>query len=215
MPPIWIDFQGHYTAWRITRINKLVSILGRDWFKDKDVLEAGAGYGHVGEEIMKLGARVTFAEGKPEYFQKITERLPNAEVVLLDNDTEWDLGWKWDLVIHWGLGYHLDNWKRDLTITCKHGKIISYETEVLDVQQGIEVKVPESWAHGALHGVGTRPSPMLIETHLRDIGAKFTRHDDKDLNAEYFRYDWQPGYRQGKWEDGLRRFYIIYPKEEK
>jgi len=216
--PVWADFEGHYTAWRITRINKLKAILGEGWFKDKDVLELGCGYGHVGGELIKLGAKVTFAEGKKEYVDETQKRFPHSDVVILDNDTTWDLGWTWDLVIHWGLGYHLDNWKRDLTITCQHGKIISYETEVLDSKESAEVKVDETInnePHKALHGVGTRPSCLAIENHIRSLGAKFTRHDDKDLNTEYFRYDWAAGWREGKWENGMRRFYIIYPKEDR
>ena len=128
----WGWFKGHYIKWRETRINKLVSILGKDWFKGKTVLECACGLGHIGEEIMKLGAVVTFAEGREIFVRETKKRLPNAEVILLDQDTDWNLNRKFDLIIHWGLLYHLDNWKQDLANTVKHADIICFETVVMD-----------------------------------------------------------------------------------
>jgi len=206
----WGWFKGHYIKWRETRINKLVSILGKDWFKGKTVLECACGLGHVGEELMnKYGAIVTFAEGRDIFVYETKKRLPSAEVIVLDNDSDWNLNRKFDLLIHWGLLYHTDNWKRDLENAVKHADIISLETVVYDIEGRKEIKIREGGHHhGATHGIGTRASVEAIESHLESLGTIFQRYDDKDLNAEYFQYDWKST-GNGRHGDNTRRFWMI------
>lgn len=207
------NFDGHFIAWRKTRINKLVSILGEGWFQGKTVLELGCGYGHIGKEIQQKGSLVTFVEGRKEYIEKIKENVGNSEIILLDQENEWNLERVFDLVIHWGVLYHLENWKKDLIISLRHGKIITLESEVVDSNDpNLEIKVTETgWGgNGALHAVGTRPSVAAIEKCILDQNLIFKRYDDPDLNAEYHFYDWKGGtIAPNNWKSGMRRFWII------
>lgn len=219
-------FLGHYIQWRPNRINKLIQILGKEWFKGKEILELACGYGYIGKELMKLGSIVTFAEGKEHNISHIAKDLDidKTDIYLLDQDKRWNLNKKFDLVIHWGVSYHLDNWRRDLKIAIDHGKIVSFENEVLDSnKENIfkEIKVNEQkWFEGAKNGLGTRASVASIEYFLDCLCVDFKRYDDTDLNcdSEYgwkYVYDWKDEKHicppETDFYDGLRRFWMIYP----
>lgn len=205
---------AHFIPWRRTRINKLVSILTPEWFKDKTVLELACGYGHIGAELKKLGAIVTFAEGNEQYISNLAENAGDSEIYILDQDLPWDMEKQFDLVIHWGILYHLNDWRRDLITSIKHGKIISLESEVLDCRDpNGEIKINEGWYDGAKNHVGTRVAVPLIEKVISEQGVRFTRHDDADLNAEYHVYDWPAGRyikSNNPYTTGVERFWTIY-----
>jgi hypothetical protein len=220
-------FQGAYITWRPIRINKLISILGENWFKDKKILELGCGFGHIGIELKKLGSIVTFAEAQEEYVLQIASNAGESDIYIIDQDDKWQLDEEFDLVINWGVNYHLDNWRQDIKNSIKHGKIVSLETEVIDSDDITdEAKIREvGWFAGAKNSVGTRPSVAAIEILLRNLGAKFERYDDEDLNCEnsewgwWYKYDWKEGecksVLKNQFYDGLRRFWMIYNGDDK
>ena len=197
-------FQGHFIRWREVRINKLISILGKDWFKGKSILELACGYGHIGKSLKELGAIVTQTEGNPEYAKV-------AEAIVLDQDKEWDLKREFDLVIHWGILQHLDNWRRDLQTAIRHGRIITLDTECVDFDDPMaEIKVNENWYDGAMNKIGTRASVAAIEKCIADLGCTFKRYDDSGLDVEYHKYSWKEGEYKNDWKSTLRRFWMIY-----
>ena len=202
-------FEGHFIPWRKSRINKLISILGLEWFQGKKILELGCGFGHVGHELIKLGCDVTFTEGRNQFINVIKKNNPDSNVYLVDNDENWMLGSRFDLIIHWGLLYHLKNWKQDLKNCLWHSSLICLETEVVDSEEDIEIEVKETNYDGALNSVGVRPSVGNIEKFLQSLGCEITRYDDSDLNAAYMKYDWKAGSFPGQWKLGHRRFWMV------
>ena len=48
------NFEGHYDLWRDKRVTKIISHYGPLFFKNKKVLELGAGYGHIGNYLSAL-----------------------------------------------------------------------------------------------------------------------------------------------------------------
>ena len=108
------DRDGNYIEWRRTRIEKVESLFGKDFFKGKKMLELGCAMGHTGRHFEELGATVTFAEGRPEIVETIDKINPDSKIIQLDQEHEWDLGERFDIIIHWGVLYHLDHWKEDL-----------------------------------------------------------------------------------------------------
>ena len=84
-------FSGHYDAWQKSRIDKIISIIGQEFFKDKTMLELGCGHGYIGKYFQDIGADVTFAEGRPEHIDSIKLRMPDAKTVLLNQENNWDL----------------------------------------------------------------------------------------------------------------------------
>ena len=126
-------FMDHYRGWRPKRISKIESIFGKEFFKDKTILELGCGYGDIGKHFVeKLGSIVTFAEGRQEHIPFIKENNPNSKVVLLDQEKLWNFDEKFDVIIHFGVMYHLKNWKQDLECALKHTDLIILESEIAD-----------------------------------------------------------------------------------
>jgi hypothetical protein len=202
-------FQSHYISWRESRINKIISILGKDFFNNKTILELAAGHGDTGRYFRSLGSTVTFAEGNELYLPKIKELNPDSYILRVDQDKEWNLGQKFDIVIHWGVLYHLNNWQRDLQTAISHGKIIFLESEVCNSDDPyFEIKTNENGYDQAVNGIGSRPSAGMIERCIVEAGASYTRYNDSDINAGFHRYDW-PVTNTRTWEPGLRRFWII------
>lgn len=125
-------FEGMYTGWRETRIQKLISILGKDWFPGKTILELGSGHAHIGNALSQLGAIMTCTDGRSEHVDFIKQTYPHIETFQLDQDKPWNLNRQFDLVINWGVSYHLDDWQTDLITSILHGRMVSLETNCAD-----------------------------------------------------------------------------------
>ena len=222
------DFENsiHYDEWQNKRIEKLISILGENWFKGKKILEVGCGFGHIGKKLMdRFDCIVDFTEGRNEYISKIKENCKEeCNVWCVDHDSDYSevlAGKYYDLIIHWGLLYHLSNWKQDLEIIFKHSDIVSLELEVLDFDDPTRsLKINEFVAKiepfhfdQALNGIGTRITQDAIEIFLKNKNLKFKRYDDSDLNNNHHVYDWIPK-NDKSYTDGKRRFWMIYKDGE-
>lgn len=202
-------FNGPYEGWRAKRLHKLVTILGKEWFKGKRILELGAGHGHIGNALQSLGAEVTCTEGREDHIQHIRSLYPNLRVLHLDQDKPWNLNERFDLVIHWGVLYHLDNWEEDLKSALNHAPMMALETEVADSSDPtFQIKVPEEGFDQALNGVGSRPSTGFIESFLVKADTIYTRYDHAELNSGPHKYDWIPK-NNDTWNIGQRRYWII------
>ena len=204
------QFVGHYNDWRVKRVGFVEKLYGKSFFRDKTILELGCGHGHIGRYLQnRLGAKVTFADGREEHLHTIKEILPSADTILLDQNKPWDLNRKFDVVIHWGVLYHLDDWKSDLESVSKHTNLLFLESEVVDTDDpDYEIKVDK--VDGYDQDLGektTRTSAAAIESHLVDLEFIYNRFDSPELNAEFHVYDWEVKHTK-QWEQGKRRFWI-------
>jgi SAM-dependent methyltransferase len=188
-------FEQHYTEWREKRIAKIEKIFGTDYFKNKNILEVGCGYGQIGKHFRGLGADVEFTEGREEHLPFIKENNPGCAVYHTNHDEPWNLNKKYDVLIHFGLLYHLTNWQQDLQCAFKHADIVILETEILD-------SLKEDGHYNARDGGGydqalptsyyaVRPSALFVEKVIRENGFSFTRYDDQDLECTYHTYVWK------------------------
>jgi hypothetical protein len=207
-------FDGHYNHWRETRIKKIISIFGESFFKGKTILELGCGWGDVGRYFQTLGAKVTFADGRQKHLDVIKKRDPLSNVLLIDQDKSWNLETTYDIIIHWGVLYHLNHWQQDIKCVINHSNLIFLETEVCDSDDvNLEIKVTEvSDYDQALNKTGTRPSPAMIEKFLSSLEVDYKRYDDSDLNSTFHIYDWNVSSSK-EYRNGLRRYWIINKKQ--
>jgi hypothetical protein len=186
-------FEDHYTEWQNNRIKKIINIFGKDYFKDKSLLELGAGYGHIGIHFCSLGARVTLAEGKQEHVDVMKHRHKNVaeQIIQLNQDQKWSLGKKYDLVIHMGVSYHLENWVDDLECALAHTDNIIFETVVNYKSTGIlqTTENPLKYDDG-LNSIGSQPPQEAIEDVFTKNHFAFIRYDDADLSTWKHQYDW-------------------------
>lgn len=212
-----------YTGWQQRRIEKIEKLFGKEFFKDKSVLEVACGYGHIGKYFREVcGANLTFTEGRQEHLEFISQNNPDSTVMQLDQETNWNLNKKFDVLIHFGVMYHLNNWQQDLECALKHSDLIILESEIADTDKLVAYKIiddPNGYDQ-ALNpaGIATRPSAAYVEKIFEDNGFTFTRYDDADLNDGVHRYDWPvtcsadvDNYNRGNGL-GLRRFWIAKRK---
>lgn len=205
--------QGDMDGWNKLRVDCLVKALGADWFPGKRVLDVGCGHGNNGKRLAALGARVTFTDGRPQYVLDIQrEGFP---AFVMDNDKEWAVAGPFDLIIHWGLLYHLNDWKRDLRCALDRTPLLCLETTIAsstnDAYEQKTTEGPEGnhQRDNALNGIGTILSAAHVETYLTSLGCTFTRYDDEDLDKSgQHRYAWKESDTE-RYEYGHRRFWFI------
>lgn len=178
-----------YEEWYSNRVNKIVDILGKDWFAGKSILELGACYGDIGLSLHKLGAKVHFTDVREENLTHITTRLAQynitPETTILNQNYRYDLKRKYDLILHQGLLYHIENWKQDLRCALQHSNMMFLET-VVTPQKG----APEEWldvvSEGPYDGLNCKVpffTQESVEYVLESLGCKFLRLDSSSLNT--------------------------------
>jgi SAM-dependent methyltransferase len=220
-----VAFHNHYVDWRKKRIEKILKIFEKDYFKDKLILEVACGYGDIGKYFREnLGSRVVFTEGREEHLPFIKQNNPDSLVIHLNHENYWKLEdensnhKKFDLVIHFGLLYHLDNWKQDLVCALKHSNTIILETEVADTNEIKEYKFYDPIGNDQSISESrkvTRPSAAYIEHVFQENEFSFTRYDDSDLNSSFHTYDWKVSDKdqtENNFNKGFRRFWVATKK---
>lgn len=204
----------HYHGWNMKRLAAMIEWFGADWFRGKRVLEIAAGHGEMGGVLWTLGADVTFTDGREENAAQIRARLPIAPEKVIVQDAEEGVkfadGRDFDLILHLGVLYHLDNWQTSLADCAKLAPYVVLESEVCDSSDvNVEVKLPEpaEAVDQALRGMGSRPSAEMIEKVLTDVGLKHQRLRDNRCNSGFHIYDWQVTGTNAT-RNGLRRFWF-------
>ena len=184
-----------YDDFRDKRLDKILNIFLKDWFFRKKILEMGAGDGDIGIKLLKLGSDVTFSDVRQQHLDTINKKLIELNYkpssMLIDNDDwiNYDINFKFDLILHLGLLYHLQNWKKDLTMTLSHTDIIILETIVnpsrtdkVDKQYS---SLPPNYSYGVIKDINmTIFTQEDVENELTSLGCKFFRFDKIELNSK-------------------------------
>lgn len=171
-----------YDDWTKKRINRVVSIFGKEWFNRKTVLELGSAHGDIGIELLKLGADVTFSDARQEHLKSIVNNLSQynfiPKTICFNQNERYDMSMKFDLVLHLGTLYHIENWQQDLECALNHTNTMILESAVFPSER--QMKHP-------VYGPYKCDNPHLtqegIESHLRDLGCKFIRFDLPELDS--------------------------------
>lgn len=219
------NFKSHYEDWRKTRINKVLQNFETSFFQNKTILEVGCGYGDIGKFFTELGSNVIFTEGRSEHIPVIQENNPNSLVLNINHENIWkididgDKNKKFDMIIHFGLLYHLDKWEQDLQCALNQTDLIILETEVADSNEIIEFKLTDPLGYDQAVGesrICTRPSASYIESVFERNNFSYKRYDDEDLNSSFHNYTWKVEETdRGKNREwyGFRRFWIAKRKK--
>jgi len=212
------DFFQHETCmpWNMARVAQLERALGKDWFPGKRVLDVGCGHGNNGRLIAQLGAEVVFTDGR-QFFVDFM-RDDGFEAYLIDHDFEWTVPGHFDLVVHWGLLYHLNNWRQDLACALKVAPMLCLETEISDhADPSVEFKVndPDTYDQ-AVNRIGSVMSANCLQGYVESLDDSITwkRYDVDELNiplgsndGTHF-YNWTES-NSGNFRQGQRRFWIF------
>jgi hypothetical protein len=183
-----------YEQYYKKRANKIISIFGKSWFQNKKILELGCCHGDIGIEFLKLGSDLLFTDERMEYLEDIDKNLKklynySAEYALIDHDKDYNLQKKFDLVIHMGLLYHLQNWRSDIKNALKHSDILILESTVTtNIEENNTILElndnDKKYDYCTKKNTRTYFTQEEVEKELINNGCKFLRLDDKKLNVE-------------------------------
>jgi len=204
-------FGDHYDGWRTRRIAAITDHYGAGWFAGRSVLEVGCGYGDIGAAVAKLGASVTCSDAVAGHLKVVARRHPEVRIMRADLDAGWPFADRYDLLLHLGVLYHLEDPEAAIRQALTAADHIVLETEVSDSDDpAFNVRTAEKGYDQAFNHVGCRPSPAFVERVLTDAGRAFDRVTDDRCNHWIHRYDW-PVENTGAHESGRRRMWFVGP----
>jgi len=172
-------------------------------------LELGCGYADIGNMFYELGAIVTSSDIRNEHLNVVKQRYPHINTLLIDGDNP-DIKEKYDIIIHWGLLYHLNEIESHLEKISQKCNVMFLETEVVDSDDDQSyISIHENGYDQAFNNKGIRPSPAYIEKVLEKNGFQFKLIKDSILNSDFHIYDWNISNSKSH-RSGLRRFWICW-----
>jgi len=210
-------FHCNYDDWKVKRINKILDLYDIEWFKGKKILELGSGHGDIGAFLAALGADVMALDGRRKNvnFAKLKHRnVENLKCLSCNLEQDFSQFGKFDLVINFGLLYHLKNAEKHLECCFKAADEILFETVVCDSTDPHkiffidETEENKTTDEGTLEGTGCRPSPAYIERIASANNFDVMRYFDSDLNSgDQFIYNWEHKNDERLGDFRLRRFW--------
>jgi hypothetical protein len=169
-----------------------MSKYSKDFFKNKKILELGPFNGYIGNFFSNLKADVHCVEGRHENVEYIKETYPNLKVTLFNLDCkEWN--WeKYDIIINFGLYYHLQNFHKEHLENCIYNcNLMFFESVVYDSFESEIFFYQEKGIDQSLSNVGGNPSTSYIENIFKQNNIKFEKFSNSCLNGNGHIYDWK------------------------
>ena len=184
-----------------------------DYFKSKTMLELGCGHADIGNMFYELGGIVTSSDVRKEHLEIANQKYPNIKTLLIDGDND-SIDEKYDIIVHWGLLYHLNEIEIHLEKVSQKCDVLLLETEVSDSDDNrFFQSTNENGYDQAYNTKGIRPSPSYVEYLLEKNGFQFKLVKDPILNSGCHCYDWDIT-NSKDWKHGLRRFWICWKNVE-
>ena len=200
---------NYHKDWQNNRINFILSMYPKEFFKDKKILELGSFNGYFGESFRRMGASVLSIEGRPENVISIRNNFPELLIECRDLDTNtWEWG-EWDIIINFGLIYHLEKHHKEHLENCINNcNLLFLESVIYDSNQSEIFFKNESGGDQSLSDVGGTPSTSYVEDILNNLNTKFTKYTTSNLNGIYHHYDWvDTGLKN--YDGWARRFWVV------
>ena len=206
-----IPFKGHYDDWTKNRMSAIKKYINQDFLINKYLLELGGGYGNNGNEFYKLGCKVTSTDARLDHIEIGKLKYPNIKFEIIDGDKD-QINKKYDIILHWGLLYHLNEIENHLHVVCKNCDVLLLETEVADSDDDkFYITTNENGYDQAYNNNGIRPSFSYVEKILSNNEFKYFMIKDSIINSSFHEYDWEIKNTK-TCKNGLRRFWICWNK---
>jgi hypothetical protein len=205
---------SYYRESQLTRLVNLFAHVDLDRWRGMNVLEVGAGQGHLGDVFVKLGFDVTSTDGRPEHVASMQKRGRKAFILDLDTTRVDDVG-DFGIILCFGVLYHLAKPEEFLRSCGTRSRVLLLETAVCDANEPVLHRVKEAggWrgTDQALGGQGCRPSPAWVEKMCGEAGFGAIR-DISTAAANWVigSFDWEPR-GDGEWRRGdvnLRKMWV-------
>jgi hypothetical protein len=200
---------NYHSDWQVNRINFILSKYPTEFFKGKRILEVGAYNGYIGAYFSTLGAEVHCLEGRPENVVNIKNDYPMVSAEVVDLDTP---DWKWghyDIIINFGLYYHLEKYHKEHLENCiKNCDLMFFESVIYDSHNAEIYFRNEMGDDQSLSALGGTPSTSYVENIFKEHNVNYQKFKDSSLNNYQHKYDWpDTGFKVFNQFD--RRFRII------
>lgn len=199
----------YHAKWQKNRINFILSKYPKSFFKGKRILELGAFNGYIGAYFQTLGATVHCIEGRPDNAEQIKIDYPMVTVECANLDTpDWHWG-DWDIIINFGLYYHLSNHHKAHLVNCiDHCNLLLFESVIFDSNEHVIHYRDESGIDQALGPIGGTPTTSYVENIFNSKNTIYRKFTDPILNGDMHHYDWED--KNSKVLDQYaRRFWIV------
>lgn len=202
----------YHPEWQKNRIKFILSKYPKEFFENKKILELGSFNGYIGAYFQDLGAQVHCIEGRQDNVLNIKNNYPQVTVECFDLDTsEWVWG-RWDIIINFGLYYHLENYHKEHLINCINNcDLMFFESVIYDSNDSIIYSREESGNDQSLGLTGGTPSTSYIEDIFKSQQIEYTKYSDSKLNGNGHLYDW-PDTGNDIYNPIARRFWITKNK---
>lgn len=205
---------SYHAAWQKNRIKFILSKYSEDFFKGKNILELGPHNGYIGASFANLGANVHCIEGRLGNVENIKNNYPMLSVKQGNCDTpNWEWG-QWDIIINFGLYYHLEEYHKEHLSNCiKNCDLMFFETVIYDSDESTIYFRDENGndydtADQSLTKLGGTPSTSYVENIFKEHDVKYTKFSDGSLNGSGHNYDWKDT-GNNTYNSHRRRFWII------
>jgi len=199
----------YWGGWQKSRVLFLIDLFGEEFFKGKRILELGAYNGWIGDCFYRLGADVTCIEGRSKNVHKIQHTYPYLKTHCANLDVkDWEWG-KFDIIINFGLIYHLEKYNKEHIINCINNcNLLFLESVIWDKDESDIHYHREAGEDQSLSDRGGYPTTNYVEDIFKECGVKYTKYTTSKLNSLPHVYDWEDKNTK-ELEFGKRRFWII------
>jgi len=212
-----LKYDNGYYDWQTKRIGFLIDLYGKEFFVGKKILELGCFKGGISillQNLITSSGSLTSVEGLKENYDDCVKTYPSLRFIHGDEDfpetDTWAYDDHYDIIVHWGLLYHLQHPIASIQRCLKHCDKLFLETLIIDSTEPIKLVYEKNeWGTDqSIHNIGTRCNTEYVENIFKHLS--FKRYDDSRLNSGgQPHYDWTPT-NSG---EIFRRFWIIDVKK--
>jgi hypothetical protein len=203
-------FDGHYIEWREKRLNCIFKYINSSFFLNKNLIEFGCGFGHIGNSFYNIGSIVSSTDVNEKHLEQTKNDYPHLNVYKFDGETD-ELTLNYDIAIHLGTLNHINNLEKHLKNVCKNCNYIILDLEIADslYDEYIATNINENGYDQSYYKKGSRPSANYIENILSNNNFKFKIIKDPILNSFDHNYTW-PIQNSESFYQGHSRFWICW-----
>lgn len=201
---------NYFTNWQNNRINFILEKYDESFFENKKILELGSFNGYIGNFFKQdMKADVTCVEGRTENIFNILFTYPELKLFQMNLDTpHWNLG-KFDIIINFGLFYHLEHFHKEHLRNCiENSDLMFFESVIYDSDEDELFFREEIGPDQSLSSQGGSPSTSFVENIFAENNCNYTKYCDHELNGDNHHYDWTD-INSKNLDQYARRFWIV------
>ena len=199
----------YHPDWQTARLKFILSKYPPEFFKGKRILELGACNAYFSAYFNSIGADVLAVEGRIDNIEKIKEYYPELKVEQADLDTnDWKWG-SWDIIINFGLYYHLDKHHISHLENClDNSKLMFFESVIYDSNKLELYFRDENGYDQSLSYRGGSPTTLFVENIFKNKNKNYKIFNTNELNGHGHFYEWVDT-GNNIFHPNQRRFWIV------